>query len=129
VTAAVTAHEARSPGMTTKSAAAIRWLDACAIDDLILGHGSCVLLAGRQLAIFPLRDTELYAIDNFDPIGKANVLARGIVGDVQGEPVVASPLFKQHFSLKTGRCLEQDGVSVRTYPVRCHDGRVEIGME
>lgn len=115
--------------MTTKSAAAIRWLDACAIDDLILGHGSCVLLAGRQLAIFPLRDTELYAIDNFDPIGKANVLARGIVGDVQGEPVVASPLFKQHFSLKTGRCLEQDGVSVRTYPVRCHDGRVEIGME
>ena len=55
---------------------------------------------------------------------QANVLARGIVGDVDGEPVVASPLYKQHFSLKTGACLEEPGVSVPTYRVLVADGHV-----
>jgi nitrite reductase/ring-hydroxylating ferredoxin subunit len=31
---------------------------------------------------------------------------RGIIGDLQGERVIASPIYKQHFSLATGRCLE-----------------------
>jgi nitrite reductase (NADH) small subunit len=31
--------------------------------------------------------------------------------------VVASPLYKHHFSLRTGRCLEDESVGVKVYPV------------
>ena len=57
---------------------------------------------------------------------KANVLSRGLLGDVNGEPVVASPLFKQHFNLKTGACLEEEGVTVNAYAVRLVEDRVEV---
>jgi nitrite reductase (NADH) small subunit len=46
------------------------------------------------------------------------VLSRGIVGDVKGELVVASPVYKQHFSLTSGKCLEDPEVRVLVYPVR-----------
>ena len=39
----------------------------------------------------------LYAIGNYDPAGDANVLSRGIIGSVNGQTVVASPLYKHHF--------------------------------
>ena len=42
---------------------------------------------------------QVYALDNFDPHSGANVLSRGIVGDLSGELVVASPVYKHHFSL------------------------------
>jgi nitrite reductase (NADH) small subunit len=105
--------------------ATTEWTDVCAIDDLVPLYGSCALLNGRQIAIFLIGDGELYAIDNYDPIGKANVLSRGIVGDIKGEPVVASPLYKQHFSLKTGQCLEQE-IRVPRYEARVVMGRVQI---
>jgi nitrite reductase (NADH) small subunit len=72
--------------------------------------------------------SDLYALDNYDPIGKANVLSRGLVGDLRGTLVVASPLYKQHFSLASGRCLEQEEVAVATYPVRVNDGWVEVAL-
>ncbi|WFM71330.1 nitrite reductase small subunit NirD [Halomonas sp. CKK8] len=62
-------------------------------------------------------DQELHALDHRDPFSGANVIARGIVGDLQGEPVVASPLYKQHFRLADGQCLEDEGVRLRTWPV------------
>jgi nitrite reductase (NADH) small subunit len=46
------------------------------------------------------------------------VLSRGIVGDLRGELVVASPVYKQHFSLVSGRCLEDPAVRVAVFPVR-----------
>jgi len=56
--------------------------------------------------VFRVRDA-VFAIGNYDPASDANVLSRGIVGDIGGEIVVASPIYKQHFSLITGRCLEE----------------------
>jgi nitrite reductase (NADH) small subunit len=72
---------------------------------------------------------------NYDPFGKASVLARGIVGTRTlrtegGEeqvPFVASPLLKQPFDLRTGACLDDPAVVVPTYPVRVEDGIVSIG--
>lgn len=95
-----------------------QWHNACRLTDLIPNSGVCALINGQQVALFylPSRSPSVYALDNFDPIGGASVLSRGIVGDVQGELVVASPLYKQHFLLTTGRCLEQD-VAVRAWPV------------
>lgn len=100
------------------------WETVCQVTDIPDNSGVAAMVENRQIALFKV-DGELYAIDNFDPIGKANVLARGIVGSIKGEVCVASPLYKQHFSLSTGNCIEQEA-SVKCYPVRCVDGRVEI---
>lgn len=101
------------------------WESICHIDDIANYTGVAAMIEGRQIAVFRLND-ELYAIDNFDPIGKANVLSRGIVCSIKGEACVASPLYKQHFSLATGQCVEED-ISVKCYAVRCtEDGSIEI---
>ena len=71
----------------------------CSKNDLVENSGVCALVNGEQVAIFylPKSDQQVFAISNWDPIGKANVLSRGIVGDLEGKFVVASPLYKQHF--------------------------------
>jgi nitrite reductase (NADH) small subunit len=103
------------------------WKDICSADDLQPDSGVCALVEGQQVAIlFLVKEQVVYAIHNYDPIGKANVLSRGLIGDIKGEPVVASPLYKQHFSLKTGICLEDESIVVPPYPVRIQNGRVEI---
>ncbi|MFL6550143.1 MAG: nitrite reductase small subunit NirD [Povalibacter sp.] len=104
------------------------WKFVCELDDIIPETGVAAWFEGRQIAIFRIGDS-VYALDNFDPNSEANVLARGIVGDMQGELVVASPVYKQHFSLVTGRCLEDPDQSVRVYPVRMTDGRVWVKSE
>jgi NAD(P)H-dependent nitrite reductase small subunit len=104
------------------------WTVICAIDDVLPQAGVCALVNGRQVAVFRVGEV-LYALDNIDPASGASVLSRGIVGDVKGEPVVASPLYKHHYSLETGRCLEDPGESVNVYPVRSLDGRVWVSVE
>lgn len=105
-------------------------LDVCALEDLVANAGVCALVDGRQVALFylPGEPEQVFAIANYDPIGKANVLSRGLVGDSKGELVVASPLFKQHFSLSTGRCLEDPSVKVRTYAAKISSGRVLLTL-
>ena len=94
----------------------------CKTVDLDKNSGVCALInqqgQDRQVALFYLPQTEqkIFALDNWDPLGEANVISRGIVGSVGEELVVASPLYKQHFSLLTGKCLEAD-VSLQTYAV------------
>ena len=94
----------------------------CNISDLVKDSGVCALqeIDGKeqQIALFYLPDTEqqVFAIGNWDPCGEANVLSRGMVGNIGEELVVASPLYKQHFSLTTGKCLEED-VSVPIFAV------------
>ena len=91
----------------------------CQQKDLIANSGICAMVEGQQVALFylPSETPQVYAIGNWDPIGKANVLSRGIVGDVGERLVVASPLYKQHFDLQTGECLEDSEVSVPVYSV------------
>lgn len=98
----------------------------CAPEAIVADTGVAALVAGRQIAVFRLRDGRVFAIDNHDPCSGANVLARGIVGDVDGDPVVFSPIHKQRFSLETGRCLDAE-TAVAVHPVRVHAGRVEVG--
>jgi len=95
-----------------------RWAAVCRLKDIVPNTGVCALVDGRQVAVFRLNDNSVYAIDNRDPFSRANVLSRGIVGDLKGELVVASPVYKQHFSLTTGQCLEDPGVRVAVFPVR-----------
>jgi nitrite reductase (NADH) large subunit len=106
------------------------WHSVCNLDDVLPNTGVCAKIAGRQIAIFRLAgDGVVYAIDNLDPNSGANVLSRGLVGDVKGEVVVASPVYKQHFSLATGRCIENPEASVLAYPARVVNGRIEVSLE
>ncbi|MGH8560626.1 MAG: nitrite reductase (NAD(P)H) small subunit [Nevskiales bacterium] len=68
---------------------------------------------GKQVAVFRLDDDSLYALDNRDPPSRANVLARGIVGDVKGERVASPVLYKHHFSLASGVCVEDPAVRLK----------------
>ena len=102
------------------------WIDVCSLDDIVPQTGVCALLGRKQVAVFRVAPDDLYALSNFDPFSKAFVLSRGIVGDRGGVPKVASPVFKQNFDLRTGKCLDDPAVSVKRYPVRLRDGRVEV---
>jgi len=87
------------------------------------------LVEGRQVAIFYMpKENAVYAINNYDPFGHANVLSRGIIGDINGQPVVASPLYKQHFNLQTGVCLEDETVTIPTYAIRIENGSIQVSM-
>ncbi len=77
------------------------WAAVCKLDDIVPNTGVCALVGGHQVAVFRL-DDRVYALSNHDPFSRANVLSRGIVGDIKGELVVASPVYKQHFSLASG---------------------------
>ena len=89
----------------------------CRLEDIVPDSGVCALVGGEQVAVFRIGD-DVFAIGNCDPFSGANVLSRGIVGDINGELVVASPVYKQHFSLLTGRCIEDAAVSVPVYRAR-----------
>ncbi|OAI08216.1 nitrite reductase small subunit [Methylomonas methanica] len=106
------------------------WIDVCDLNDLQPDSGICALVAGKQVALFYLTKTNMvYAVGNFDPIGKANVLSRGMIGDLAGEPMLASPLYKQHYSLKTGACFEYEDIKIDTFPVRIDNNRVAVKIE
>lgn len=106
------------------------WIDVCSLDDLQPDSGVCALVVGRQIALFYLSKTQqVFAVANFDPIGKANVLSRGMIGDLGGEPMLASPLYKQHYSLRTGTCFEYADIKIDTYAVRIDNNRVTVKLE
>jgi NAD(P)H-dependent nitrite reductase small subunit len=111
--------------MTTASQT---WIDLCALTDLPPNTGLAARVGDTQIALFHLPDTEqkVFALSNHDPKSGANVLARGILGDIKGERVVASPLYKQHYRLTDGQCLEDEGVKVPVWTTRIEGGRVLV---
>ncbi len=105
------------------------WTPVCAVEDIVPNTGVCALVQDRHVAVFRIADDvqRLYAIDNFDPNSQASVLSRGLVGSLGARIVVASPIYKQHFDLATGECLEAPENSVKAYPVRLQGGTVCVG--
>lgn len=117
-----------TPTITTQTSTG--WTKACRLDFLIPGRGVAVLLTGgKQAALFLLPDGTLAAVGNIDPFGRAAVMSRGIVGDRGGQPVVASPLLKQAFSLIDGHCLDDATQSLPVYAVRLDGGMVSVSNE
>jgi nitrite reductase (NADH) small subunit len=103
-----------------------RWVEVCALSDITPGTGVAALLNGRQLAIIRTCSDQLFALGNYDPFSKACVIARGIIGDHNGTPKIASPMYKQSFDLRNGRCLEDPEICLGSYAVRVVEGRVEV---
>ena len=105
------------------------WHQACALDDIAPWTGVAALLGSRQIALIRWGEGEqVHALANFDPFSKAMVISRGIVGDLAGAPVIASPVHKQHFRLADGLCVEDPTVRLTSYPVRVVEGRVEVEL-
>lgn len=109
-----------------------KWRALCSRQDLVANSGVVAWVDGNQVALFHLPETEegekVYAVDNRDPKSGANVIGRGIVGSLKGDLVVASPLYKQHFRLEDGECLEYPEQQLKVWPVRLNGEAVEIGL-
>jgi nitrite reductase (NADH) small subunit len=101
------------------------WVDVCESGDLLPNLGVRALVNDEQVAIYRVQG-RLYAISAIDPFSNAAVLSRGIVGDLKGQVVAASPIYKQHFNLETGVCLEDESVQLKTYFVREVAGRIQV---
>ncbi|MBT2771006.1 nitrite reductase small subunit NirD [Halomonas sp. ISL-60] len=116
---------------------AMAWQQVCTKADLVAFSGVAAWLetaeGPAQVAIFYLPSPhskglsgELFALDHFDPFSNANVIARGIIGDLKGAAVVASPIYKQHFRLEDGQCLEDENVKLRTWKIEFKDDEVWV---
>ena len=100
----------------------------CEARRLTVNRGVAALVDGRAIAVFALADGSLAAIDNIDPCSGANVLSRGIIGDVDGTPTVASPMYKQRFDLFSGRCLDVEGVRVDVHLATIVDDMIVVQL-
>ena len=112
--------------MTTET---LQWTAVCAATDILPDTGVCALVDGVHVAIFRIgAAAQFFAIDNVDPKSGASVLSRGLVGSLGERIVVASPLYKNHFDLRTGECIEAPEHSVRAHAVRVEEGRVQVAL-
>jgi nitrite reductase (NADH) small subunit len=104
------------------------WSAVCSLDDIVPNTGICALVNDRHVAVFHVQQGEaaIYAIDNVDPNAGASVLSRGLIGSLGERVVVASPIYKHHFDLRSGECLEAPEHSVATYAVRLEDRQVFV---
>jgi len=97
----------------------------CLVTDLVENSGVAVLVDEIQIALFYVGG-DVFALSNYDPVGKAYVMSRGMVGDLKGEVMVAAPLYKQHYSLKTGESLDGADLTLPSYEVKIEDDFVWI---
>ncbi|WP_062211925.1 nitrite reductase small subunit NirD [Demequina oxidasica] len=108
----------------------------CHMDQLTPELGVAALVGDTQVALFLLSDGRLFAVQNFDPFSNASVMSRGITGSKGDIPTIASPIYKQVFSLATGQCLatmdkdpqEGNPADLVTYPVTQDNGQVYIDL-
>ena len=103
------------------------WIEVCGVQDLVEGAGVAALVQDTQIALFLLAG-KVYALNNYDPVGKAFVMSRGMIGDLKGQPMVASPLQKLHYNLETGACMDKEGIAIPVYPVRIEAGMVHMAF-
>lgn len=105
----------------------VDWVEVCDLAKINPNTGVCALIDDQQIAIFRVgSEQRVYALSNQDPFSQAYVISRGILGDLQYERVVASPMYKQHFSLATGRCLEDPQYRLQVFPSKVEQGKVWI---
>ncbi|WPW27011.1 nitrite reductase (NAD(P)H) small subunit family protein [Streptomyces atratus] len=102
------------------------WTPVCRYQDLLPGRGVAVLVGPQdeQVAVFRERGGAVHALANRDPFSGAHVISRGLLGSRGSVPVAISPMLKQAFDLRTGRCLDEDHAPdgstahLRVWPVR-----------
>lgn len=104
------------------------WERACAVTDLELSWGEAALIRMKQVALFLLSPSEVYAVCHRDPHTDAYVMARGIVGSRGDRPTIASPLHKEVYDLGTGECFTDPNLFLRTFQTRIVGGFIEVAV-
>lgn len=115
----------------------VLWQAICDVDDLVPDRGVAALLdrpaqPAQMVALFRLASVshehpvEWFAVDHIDPISRAPVMARGLVGSEGSVPIVSSPIDKRRYDLRTGLAMDGESPPLRCWPVRVVDGRVEV---
>jgi nitrite reductase (NADH) small subunit len=106
------------------------WIKVAPSTEFVENGGGCVKLGDRQIAIFNFNREKWYAVQNLCPHSRQMVLARGLIGDANGEPKIACPLHKNTFSLCTGQHLGgREDYQLATYPVKEEQGFIYLGVE
>ena len=100
----------------------IQGVRVCGGEDVPLGEGRTVTVAGRPLAVFRTGEG-FFALDN-TCTHMGGPLADGIVAD----ETVACPLHDRRFELATGRAVGHECGGVGAYPVEERDGEVFVTM-
>lgn len=105
-----------------------QWTTLCQQSDLVPHSGVAALHNSEQIALFylPGKTDQIFALSNYDPVAKANVIARGLVGDIEGRLMIASPLYKQRYDLQSGECLDAEELRLKRWEVRLREGIVEV---
>lgn len=101
------------------------WKTVCQREDLVV-DGGVIALINQQAVALIFSKQQVYALAHRDPFSGALVLGHGLLSEQGGVLAVASPLYKQHFELSSGRCLEDDNVSVATWPARIEGADVQV---
>ncbi|QIK67508.1 nitrite reductase small subunit NirD [Nocardioides sp. HDW12B] len=99
----------------------------CTLDAVPREGGVAALVHGEAVAVFRTHDDEVFALSNVDPVSRASVMARGILGTRGDAPFVAGPLYKQPWGLRDGVCLDDADLRVATYDVVVEDGTIWVG--
>lgn len=110
------------------------WTYVCRVSDIVPNTGVCAKVGNHAVAVFRLMSPDgeeegVYALSNIDPKSGASVLSRGLVGDLGGDVVVASPVYKQHYLLSTGRCIEDEALNIASFQVRVADEMILVRSE
>jgi nitrite reductase (NADH) small subunit len=110
--------------MSTALVTTNTWVRVADTHDIPEDGGAAVKFGDEQVAVFHFAESDSwYACQNLCPHKQQLVLARGLIGDKAGTPVVACPMHKRAFSLDSGKCLDDDSC-VTVYPVKAEDGGV-----
>ena len=111
-------------------------VDICSLDQLTPELGVAALVGGEQVAVFRLAEDRVLGVSNHCRFAGGGVIARGITGSRGDVPTIASPVYKQVYSLEDGRCLDAvdkvpvpgRGPDLAVYAVSVDDGRVTIDL-
>ncbi|MGC0941750.1 nitrite reductase large subunit NirB [Pantoea agglomerans] len=99
------------------------WSVVCPLEAIPQQAGIGARLGSERVALFRFGDA-LFALEDREPGSDASVLSRGILGDVGGEPVVISPLYKQRIRLRDGQSLDNPQHQLRCWPVKLEAGQI-----
>jgi naphthalene 1,2-dioxygenase system ferredoxin subunit len=101
-----------------------QWIDAAAIDDIPDGDAFGVVVQGRGIALYRVSDT-VYATAAQCTHGAAQMCD----GFLEGYEIEC-PLHQGRFDIRTGKALNEPLTEdLKTYAVRCENGRVLIAVD
>ncbi len=95
----------------------------CGVQDVPMGEGRAVTIAGRRIALFRTRGG-WYALDNTCP-HMGGPLADGIVA----ERSVICPLHERSFDLASGAALNSDCAAVQAHRVSLSGDEVYVALD